>query len=280
MNWIRLAVVCFLSALACVRLQGFTEGAIAPLLSNREVVGIELPPGPYRYVGRGHQSFVFANEAGVVLKLFNERRFTLPWPLNQLRPKWAQSRAKKRAATYTSYELAWEVLREETGLLGLHFGATEGLPLVEVENPAHVSLRLDLNGVPFVLQRQGQPFYPEVERRIGALGEAGLRASIDQLVDFVNGCADRGVVDSDRDVEINFGIRGERSLLFDPGRLHRVALAQQEPRAALLRKATRRFRDWLAQHHPEGVPYLESVVCAKSAAIPPRGALERFAQDP
>lgn len=257
MIWIRCLIVACLTAIAYVRLQGFTVDAVVRFAGGAAEEVIQVPPGPYRYLGRGHQAFVFVNDAGIVLKVFNERRFTLPWPLNWLRPRLAAQRAKKREATFASYRLAWELLSEETGLLALHFAPTEGIAPVAIENRAQVRLDLDLNNVPFVLQRQGAPFYSEIER-----GEMGLQESIDQLLAFVNRCADLGIVDGDRDVEINFGVLEGQLLLFDPGRLSRIPLDRQDARKVLLRKATRRFRRWLVAHHPESVAYLDEKIAS------------------
>lgn len=115
---------------------------------------------------QGGQSYVFISEDGqYVLKFFKDMpRPWLPWPSYQ------KKKFGKLKRTLTGYQLAYDRLRHETGLLYLHLSPTSfTLPVVLIDR-LHIAHTLDLSSVYFVLQKRAEPlttpqnFLPQIHR--------------------------------------------------------------------------------------------------------------------
>lgn len=91
----------------------------------------------YRYLGKGCQSYVFESEDGkFVIKFFKYQRFRMhswlkffpPMPaLVKYRQEKMEKKWKKLDGFVRSWKVAFEHLKEETGLVFVHLNKTEGL---------------------------------------------------------------------------------------------------------------------------------------------------------
>lgn len=212
------------------------EGGVEPISSQ------VLLNQPFRYLAKGRQCFAFVSEDGkTVIKFLNYDRFSF-----------TKRRRDRFQTTLSSLQLAWEFLREETGLLYLHLQRGGALPSIELIDRGHRRHRIDLNQVVFVLQKRATPIQEEFERR-------GIEPSIDALLSIVRKRCEQGITDDDYDLWINFGFVEDRLILFDPGRLSLSdALKTPEGIAKEIRIATKRLRKWLLAKHPEEVAYLDA----------------------
>ncbi len=125
---------------------------ISPLLSQK-----------FLYLDSGGQCYAFASEDGkVVIKFFKHHLRRLPWliahiPLPSkyaaLREKQKIKRLSKLDRDFTSYKIAYERLREESGLLYLHLNKTKHLNLyVTIVDKLGIAHYLDLNDLEFIVQ--------------------------------------------------------------------------------------------------------------------------------
>ena len=114
----------------------------------------------FHYIGRGLQSFVFASEdEKYVLKLFNNRYqekiklFSL-FSHFPLMSSWAASQAQyyqgKLVKTFKSYEIAFDEMRDKTGLIYTHLSPTSNLPSkVSIIDPLNICHEIDPNASGF-----------------------------------------------------------------------------------------------------------------------------------
>src|SRR5579872_2775416 len=110
----------------------------------------------FTYFGRGLQSFAFLSEDGEhVLKICNNRyqtslfwleHFPCPSFLHAWRDQKVASYYSKLRATFSSYQLAYEKLKNETGLLALHLEKSQELfPHVQIIDKLGIAHSIDLD---------------------------------------------------------------------------------------------------------------------------------------
>ncbi|HSX10750.1 MAG TPA: hypothetical protein VLF94_03420 [Chlamydiales bacterium] len=221
---------------------------------------------PFHYLNKGRQCFVFASADGkYVLKLFNQKYLQTPW-YAFFTPEEKVKRMTRRHYYENSYEIAYRQFGE--GIDYLHLGPSDRpLPILALTDRAHRQHAIDLNSVPFVLQKRGIPFYSGLEAIYQKEGLAGLCREIDAYVEGIEKRIAKQIADGDRDVEHNWGYVDGQIFHLDPGRLYYDETLVQPARLQLeWRNATRNFHKWLKKNYPEGDKYLEKrslkTICA------------------
>lgn len=189
---------------------------------------------PYRFLGKGAQSFVFASEDGKwVIKFFRHQHL---------------QKNGKLAKDFGSYKLAYEKLRNETGLLYLHLNKTNHLhqTLDLIDNLGiHYPIRLDQ--YEFLVQKRAMPAYPALQQWIneGKIEEA--KEALTALVRLLAARSEKGIHDKDPDLNTNFGFIGTTPIQFDIGRFK---MRQNPPDSTELVRITDNLHQWLMQREP------------------------------
>jgi hypothetical protein len=174
----------------------------------------ELLSQPFHYLGNGAQCFVFASADGHhVLKFFKMKHLT-PKPWNRAR------RLARLRQTFGSCQLAFDRLREETGLIYLHLSRTQGqLPqtvLFDKEGKRHL---VELDAVPFLVQRRAEALYPYLIRLHAAGDEEGAERAIRSVLRLVERRCSQGLADTDLGVRNNYGFVNGAAIQIDVGGL-------------------------------------------------------------
>ena len=172
------------------------------------------------------------------------------------------------------------MLKEETGIVYLHQGMTPVLlPQVAVKDKMGRTHRIDLNEVPFVLQKKAQPLYPA----LSGLSSEELECAIGEFLSLIAFRIDLKIGDGDHEVENNFGMLNGKVVQLDPGRLYfEEALWEPEKLKYEWWSATHRFRKWLERTHPDQVisfdrrieTNLQRVLQRSQASLPLRKNVE------
>lgn len=186
---------------------------------------------PFTYLGEGAQVYAFASSDGtLVLKLFKARHqksFKLSRFLEHLMrsdAEWELSRSRwkgKFQETAHRYELAFAHLREETGLVYLHFAPTKTpLPVTVIDKYTY---DLDLASVPFVLQKRAE-LAPDYFKRLQREGnEQKIEAGKKALKQFFVLRAKKGFSDPRQTLSINYGFINDRPIQLDVGKIEPVS---------------------------------------------------------
>ena len=268
MRWVRASLFVFFSSAAVYFfcMNSFSVGAVSgPHFADKTqsigTEGLEALSQPYRYLGKGRQAFVFTSLDGRwVLKFFNQKYHRMPF-YGAWIEKERLKRERRKQFYLNSYQIAVDALKEETGLVYLHFGpSSEVLPSVCLTDKIGRGHVVDLNQIPFVLQKKAEPFY--------AMLEAGfLKSGIKQFVSLIGKRIAKNIADSDHDVEHNFGVYEGKVVHIDPGRLYVDELLQEPQRLKHeWWSATHRFRKWLEREHPESVAFFDECMHEQSKA--------------
>lgn len=267
-RWVVSILVAFaLGTIAIIRTENFSVEAISgPLTAeNSSSFSSEVAARlaqPYRYLSHGRQAYVFISEDGqTVLKFFKRAYHSMPWYGTLLPIWWREQEIAKREKRHQfylqSYQIAEKEFKEETGLLFVHFGQLgEVLPRICLVDKASRSHEIDLNQVPFVLQKKGEPFYPFLLQQ-----RKTLEGTIDLFLSQIAERIAKGIADGDQDVQNNFGWVEGKLLHFDAGRFFYDETLKDSDRCKHeWWRATHHFRDWLEKEVPEVLPSFDEKI--------------------
>ncbi len=248
MRWIIkivIFVLCFFSmAKFCKKQTGsFTVARITSELpfhpewvveNTSEEQALKALSQPYRFLGKGAQSFVFASEDGKwVIKFFRHHHL---------------KKNSKLAKDFGSYKIAFERLRTETGLLYLHLNKTNHLlQTLDLIDKLGIHHPINLDQYEFLVQKRAQLAYPALQEwiREGKIEEA--KQALTALVDLLRARQEKGIHDKDPDLNTNFGFIGVTPIQFDIGRFK---LREAPPDKNELIRITDNLHQWLMQREP------------------------------
>lgn len=255
---------------------GVFPGCAAPSLSDAEKNRVkELLKQPYYLMGSGSECFAFFSADGsTVIKFFKldvmrpvyikrtlfsndyskyadscvkYRPTGLLWNV-WLKRLWGM-RAYRIQRSFGSVQIAYDALKEETGLLYMHLHEAEEFehPLILYDG-SHIAHQIDLNTTRFVLQKRATPL-PQYLNSLTSDQQA--QESIDALLHLIATRCARTI--HDRDLEPrNFGYVEGRAIEIDTGSFSRQG-DPQDMRAEFLEAALK-----LKTPFQERFPHLSS----------------------
>lgn len=208
-----------------------------------------FPEGRFHLIGKGAQFFAFESEDHqTVLKLFKARhylpKFTkrLQHALSPAVQNNSQERWKKKfLKTCCCYELALEELREETGLIALHFAKTETPHLVTLVD-GNKEFSFDLSAVAFVVQKKAV-LLPDYLRQLP--DQESQKQAIDALKALFEQRVKKKITDARQSLRINYGFVDGKAVQIDPGKIYKD---EQLDSMVELEKLNARVDRWLLKH--------------------------------
>jgi hypothetical protein len=259
----QLAVVILLLTIVYIRTDFFFVGAISAPLLEEEVAPLngEIERAllqKYHYLGKGRQMVAFQSVDGKwVIKFFKQAYFNTPFWAH-LFPKEIEKREIRRQFYQNSYRIASEVLKKETGIVYLHQSPSlEPLPHLALTDKGGRSHWIDLQKIPFVLQRKADPFYAGLR----SLSQGELTRAIEQFLSLIASRIDHKIRDEDRNIEDNFGILDGNVVQIDVGKFY---LEKNPWNPESLKRewwsSTHRFKKWLEANAPDQIPAFETRV--------------------
>lgn len=223
----------------------------------------------FHYLGCGGQCFAFRSEDDrYVIKFFKHRirkpwtlilGFPLPRVLDDKRRRKYEKADFKLNRDFTSYKIAFEDLREETGLLYIHLN--KGISLnrtLSVTDKIGITHSIALDDVEFVVQKKAQMAYARFDD-LGRKGNtAETKKTLRALLDLIVIRCKKGIYDEDPRLHRNFGFVGDQPIFIDVGRFVKD-LSRKNPEVYKkdLHLITKRLRAWLQDTHPAFVMTLD-----------------------
>jgi hypothetical protein len=218
----------------------------------------------YRYLGKGAQCFVFLSEdRNHVIKFFRHshmraplwlKLFPFPGKLETFRQEKIRIKESKLYKDFASYKIAYEEMREMTGLEYLHLNKTVGIcPKITIVDKIGIAHLIDLDQMEFLVQKRADLIYPALDQMI-ANGEieTGKRA-LSSLVRLLKLRSEKGIFDKDPDLNTNFGFQNGEAVQIDIGRFKRD-VSRTDP--SVYREELIRITDNLRQHLDQKSPEL------------------------
>ena len=184
----------------------------------------EILSQPFRYLGKGAQSFVFASDDGkYVIKFFRydhmgDKGFLKYLPFKRTKRRVGRLRAKLQQ-DFSSYKLAYDNLKDETALVYLHLNKTETLlERLELVDKLGISHFLSAGELEFVVQKRASLLVPALQDLMKKGQEEEAKAVISQLISLLKRRCQKEIFDKDPDLFTNFGIINGKPIQIDVGR--------------------------------------------------------------
>ncbi len=179
---------------------------------------------PFRYLGKGAQTFVFASEDGkYVIKFFRydhmgDETFIRYLPFERFQLRVAKLK-QKLEQDFTSYKIAYDNLKEETGLVYIHLNKTPSLlQKIHLVDKLGISHFLDLDDLEFVVQKRASLLVPTLQEMIRNGQDEAAKSVITQLISYLKTRCDKEIFDKDPDLFTNFGVIEGKVIQIDVGR--------------------------------------------------------------
>jgi len=249
--------------------------ALPPAFSDEDIPDEIVPilNQEFSYLARGQQCYVFESADGeYVLKLVRTHKERYPYwvylPFFDQKRKaeveWKEFRRKRNA---DSYQLANDILREETGLIYFHLKQTLDLKrTITVKGPLGRKYHLVADNMQFLIQKKMVPLLSEIDKL--KEDQEYLKTTIDSLFDWVSNRANKGVRNKNRRCMKNLGFMDGKIVEYDVGEF-RINPELENPYRfnKELVKSTREFRAWLISNAPELTDYFDSQLKAHEKTI-------------
>jgi hypothetical protein len=195
----------------------------------------------YTFLGSGGQSFAFVSEDGKNVLKFLKYPFRL-----------STKKKERLERDYKSYQLAFEELKEESGLIYLHLTHSPAThKTVTLIDRLGIEHRVILDEKAFILQHKAELLYPYIEQLMQKGDLEGAKAALHSLVHLLDRRCKKGIFDEDAKIHRNCGFINGKAIFIDIGRFKKSEKTQS------LEKITNRFRNWLLQNYPELVDLLD-----------------------
>lgn len=252
---------------------GFTEGNIKadlsiepdhglPLLAEKEQLLLqEILDQPFRYLGKGCQSYVFlSDDKQYVIKFLKYQRFRPQFYLKAISEerfnKKAEEKKKKLNALLDSWKIAYRDLKDETGLIYLHLNQGDKFekPLTIVDKLG-LTHQIDPDEVVFLVQKKADMLCPAIVKGDLVFGKKLINNLIVQLLSEY----ERGLGDNDHALMQNTGVIGDQPLHIDVGQFSKEERFKTDFKHELFSK-TYKFRIWLSKHYPELEKHLSGLL--------------------
>jgi hypothetical protein len=246
------------------------------LQDNEEIAAIL--DQPFYYLSKGAQSYVFASKDGqTVIKFFRVYHLQpplwmriLPFP-PPLQPYQICKMIEKRRGLdkdFNSYKLAFQELKNETGLLYIHLNKTDYLKKsLTIFDKIGIGHQLDLDQMEFLIQKKASLVFPSITDLVKTEGIESAKEAISALVKLlVLIRCEKGIFDKDPELNTNFGFLHKIPLQIDVGRF-RLAQAHKNPEDYHddVIRITDNFRQWLDKNYPPLSEHLLSEIQQISA---------------
>lgn len=242
---------------------------VRPLLLEEQQEFEKAINQPYFYLGKGCQSYVFASQDGqYVVKFFKYQRYRLaPWlayfpPLPacvKYRQEKVEKKWKKLNGFVQSWKVAFENLKEESGLVAVHLNKSchlqKQLVIYDKIGQKHL---VDLDQMEFCVQRRARLICETLldYKEKNYLSEA--KALIHHLMNLILSEYTRGLADNDHALMQNTGVAQGKPVHIDIGQfVFNEAIKNPEVFHQELFTKTYKFKLWLKDAYPELADYLE-----------------------
>ena len=227
---------------------------------------------PFYYLAKGAQSYVFASEDGeTVIKFFRiyhmspplwMKALSFPHLLQPLKIGKIIAKKNELNKDFQSYKIAFEEMKEETGLLYLHLNKTSHLgKKLRIYDKIGVAYDLDMDKMEFLVQKKAKLVFPAIDSLIKTEGLDAAKEATRALVQLLLSRCQKGIFDKDPDLNTNFGFLDKRPIQIDIGRFcHEVEPKTASMHAQEILRITDNFRQWLEANHPPLAEYLLSEI--------------------
>lgn len=219
----------------------------------------------FYFLSKGNQFYVFeSQDHRYVIKFINFKNFSYPSflkkvPLKVLE-KSIQRKDKRYPLVFSSIALAYEKLKDETGLVFVNLNQDIKFEKqIILINKFGVEKRVALDDACFVLQKKASSFFSTMEKRFKSEGGEAIKKGIDEFFETIEARCRKNIADEDANDEMkNVGIFKNKVLITDIGKLYyNEKLQNKSDFLREMQDSCNSLRDWLNREHREELIYLD-----------------------
>lgn len=223
---------------------------------------------PFTYLGKGCQAYVFASADGnYVIKFLKYQRFRpqtwidlftfVPFIADYQFAK-TEEKNEKLNKVFTSWKIAFEVLKNETGVIYVHLNKThEWNQSLAIRDKLKLEHQVNLDQTEFLLQRRAIMLCPAIDQLVANSQNEEAELLIDRLLTMLLIEYARGYADNDHALMQNTGVLDGFPIHVDVGQfIHNVSVQAPKVYKQELYDKTYLFHRWLKQHHPHLASHL------------------------
>jgi len=226
----------------------------------------------YFFLKSGGQCYTFLSEdQQYVLKVFKHHHMRINSPFNKVKlPQpfdiyrlkllgGKESPEERLNHMFNSCKIAHNELKSETALIYLHLNKSkyfqQPIKLVDKLGITHI---FDLDSLEFALQAKAELVYPTLLQLIKEGNKEGAKQRIASLIDLFHIRGQKAILDTDAQIQRNFGFIGEKAIRIDLGNLQKEAtLKDPVAQRKLLIKEIEPLHLWLQTRSTELANYVE-----------------------
>jgi len=196
------------------------EWEIAPLSPEQNLQLKRIFAQQFHYLASGSQAYAFESEDQKhIIKFFR---------MNQLMPRWIHGfwpqKMEKRLHNFyllfNGYKLAYEKLRQESGLVYIHLNASKDLvATLHAKDRDGVEQEICLDEVIFVVQEKAELLHDRIHRLKAENKKDELKTTRLAVLNLIQKQLTDGIADLDDGIDRNYGFVGERAIHIDVGRI-------------------------------------------------------------
>ncbi|NGX51628.1 MAG: hypothetical protein K1060chlam2_01501 [Chlamydiae bacterium] len=236
----------------------------------------QIASDSFTLLGSGKECYAFVNEAGtIVIKFFKQKHMRTQSILNHiplaphlklLHQETITRRSHHRNRLFSSYQIAYEHLPSQTGLLYLHLNKTKHLRrtirLIEPSGREHL---LELDKMEFLLQKRATSILDSLTSLMEKNRGDAVRATIASILDHIAIRRELGIGDDDINCERNLGLIDGAVVQIDVGEffLSLPSTPSREEYSA----ATEDLRQFLEPRSSELAIFLKSEIERRSRVL-------------
>lgn len=235
--------------------------------NEKEAIGKALDQ-PYHYLGKGCQAYVFASADGnYVVKFFKYQRFrpqawidlfTFIPDVEKYQQAKTVEKKEKLDKVFTSWKIAFEKLKDETGVLYVHLNKTDDWhQSLAIRDKLGMSHQVDLDQTEFVLQHRATMLCPAINELMTQGKTDQAEKLIDRLLTMLFLEYERGYADNDHALMQNTGVLNGYPIHIDIGQfIHNDSVKAPKIYRQELYDKTYDFHRWLKKKHPDLADHL------------------------
>jgi hypothetical protein len=213
----------------------------------------------FRYLGSGKECYAFASEdEGIVIKFFKQKHMTsfsfidffpIPPPFKYKRLETLHRHHYLRQKTFTSYMIAYQKFREESGLLFLHLNPTSYInKRFTFITPQGKLFTLDMDKMEFLIQQKADHIFDRIDFLMKKGEIKPAQTVIKALLSHITTRSLRGIGDGDNNCKRNLGLVQNQPISIDIGEFYPAPAGYPQKGEYVM--AMEDFQSWLDRKYP------------------------------
>lgn len=199
---------------------------------------------PYSYLSSGKNCYAFiSQDKQYVIKFFKQTHFKSPTFRSQL---------------FSSFQYAFNELKEETGIIHLHLTKTKNLhTLLTLFDEKKKKIILSLDEMEFLVQKASTPVFSTITEYMDEEREDLAKNSISNIVSLIKSRCEKGFIDQDVNCERNIGLIDTKAIEIDVGEFKKAN--QKIDTFMQIQDATKDLLEWLDGKYPALHKHLKNI---------------------